>query len=118
MAAENQLLLDKRWRHYREPALLAASAGAIDTISFITLFGLFTAHVTGNLVVVGAFLAGENEGIVIKLLAIPVFMISVAFTTLIIKTRKCIPPTFLVGLFMSEVFLLLLFAWLYVVTFC
>lgn len=118
MAAENQLLLDKRWRHYREPALLAASAGAIDTISFITLFGLFTAHVTGNLVVVGAFLAGENEGIVIKLLAIPVFMISVAFTTLIIKTRKCITPTFLVGLFMSEVFLLLLFAWLYVVTFC
>lgn len=97
---------------------MAASAGAIDTISFITLFGLFTAHVTGNLVVVGAFLAGENEGIVIKLLAIPVFMISVAFTTLIIKTRKCITPTFLVGLFMSEVFLLLLFAWLYVVTFC
>ncbi|MDF9347399.1 hypothetical protein OH693_18780 [Escherichia coli] len=40
MAIENQLLLDKRWRHYREPALLAASAGAIDTISFITLFGL------------------------------------------------------------------------------
>uniref|UniRef100_UPI001EF81DFF DUF1275 family protein n=1 Tax=Klebsiella pneumoniae TaxID=573 RepID=UPI001EF81DFF len=48
--AENQLLLEQRWLHHREPALLAASGGAIDTISFITLFGLFTAHVTGNLV--------------------------------------------------------------------
>ncbi len=52
--AENLLLLEQRWQHHREPALLAASGGAIDTISFITLFGLFTAHVTGNLVVAGA----------------------------------------------------------------
>ncbi len=36
--AENQLLLEQRWQHHREPALLAASGGAIDTISFITLF--------------------------------------------------------------------------------
>ena len=33
----------------------------------------------------------RNEGIVIKLLAIPVFMISVAFTTLIIKPENVSP---------------------------
>ncbi|EAY5040737.1 DUF1275 domain-containing protein [Salmonella enterica] len=110
MKTENHLFIEDRWQHHREPALLAASGGAIDTISFITLFGLFTAHVTGNLVVAGASLAGNGEGIVAKLLAIPVFMIAVAATTLIIKTRKCITPTFLAGLFMAEVFLLLLFA--------
>ncbi|MBW9805225.1 DUF1275 family protein, partial [Escherichia coli] len=64
MTAKNHLLLEERWQHHREPALLAVSGGAIDTISFITLFGLFTAHVTGNLVVAGASLAGDSEGIV------------------------------------------------------
>ncbi|HBI0320903.1 TPA: DUF1275 domain-containing protein [Escherichia coli] len=110
MTAKNHLLLEERWQHHREPALLAVSGGAIDTISFITLFGLFTAHVIGNLVVAGASLAGDSEGIVAKLLAIPAFMVAVAATTLIIKTRKRITPAFLAGLFMAEVFLLLLFA--------
>ncbi|EPK0079243.1 DUF1275 family protein [Klebsiella aerogenes] len=86
--AENQLLLEQRWLHHREPALLAASGGAIDTISFITLFGLFTAHVTGNLVVAGAALATNSEGILSKLLAIPVFMLAVALVTLVIKRRN------------------------------
>lgn len=107
--AENQLLLEQRWLHHREPALLAASGGAIDTISFITLFGLFTAHVTGNLVVAGAALATNSEGILSKLLAIPVFMLAVALVTLVIKRRKIITPRFLGGLFVVEILLLLLF---------
>ncbi|ENZ8244511.1 TPA: DUF1275 domain-containing protein [Klebsiella aerogenes] len=107
--AENQLLLEQRWQHHREPALLAASGGAIDTISFITLFGLFTAHVTGNLVVAGAALATNSEGILSKLLAIPVFMLAVAIVTLVIKRRKIITPRFLGGLFVVEILLLLLF---------
>ena len=106
--AENQLLLEQRWQHHREPALLAASGGAIDTISFITLFGLFTAHVTGNLVA-GADLATNSEGILSKLLAIPVFMLAVAIVTLVIKRRKIITPRFLGGLFVVEILLLLLF---------
>lgn len=109
MNVKNHLCLEGRWQHTREPVLLAASSGAIDTISFITLFGLFTAHVTGNLVVAGALLAESNDGILAKLLAIPVFMISVAGTTLLIKTRIHITPAFLAGLFILEVLLLMLF---------
>lgn len=112
MAVINTLRLEERWRHYREPVLLAASGGAIDTISFITLFGLFTAHVTGNFVVAGATLAGESEGIVPKLLAIPFFMVAVAVTTIAIRARNRITPGFLALLFSAEVLLLLMFAFM------
>ncbi|MGP4119840.1 DUF1275 family protein, partial [Psychrobacter aquimaris] len=36
------------WQRYQTPVLLTVVGGAIDTIGFITLFGFFTAHVTGN----------------------------------------------------------------------
>ena len=35
-------------------ALLAFTAGCTDTIGFVALYGLFTAHVTGNFVLLGA----------------------------------------------------------------
>ena len=36
------------WQRYQAPILLTIVGGAIDTTGFITLFGFFTAHVTGN----------------------------------------------------------------------
>lgn len=60
-------------------SLLSAVAGYVDTAGFIGLFGLFTAHVTGNLVTVGAALAWQQgEGAVARLLMLPVFMLAVA----------------------------------------
>jgi uncharacterized membrane protein YoaK (UPF0700 family) len=62
--------------------LLAFLAGFVDTCGFIALFGLFTAHVTGNFVLIGASLADNRPGIYGKLLAFPVFVLAVAATRL------------------------------------
>lgn len=59
-------------------ALLAFTAGCIDTIGFVGLFGLFTAHVTGNFVLLGASIAEHRSGVIAKLLALPVFIGAVA----------------------------------------
>jgi uncharacterized membrane protein YoaK (UPF0700 family) len=65
-------------------ALLAFTAGCVDTIGFIALFGLFTAHVTGNFVLIGAAIVDPNHGIIGKLLALPVFIFAVAATRLFV----------------------------------
>ncbi len=56
---------------------LALTAGYVDTLGFVALFGLFTAHVTGNFVLIGSELANPSHGVLIKLLAFPAFIIGV-----------------------------------------
>jgi len=55
------------------PLLLSLNAGYVDTAGFLALQGLFTAHVTGNFVTLGAALALGTSGVIAKLLALPVF---------------------------------------------
>src|ERR1700719_5309098 len=55
------------------PLLLSLNAGFVDTAGFLALQGLFTAHVTGNFVTLGASLALGTSGTIAKLLALPVF---------------------------------------------
>src|SRR5579871_1388187 len=55
------------------PLLLSLNAGFVDTAGFLALQGLFTAHVTGNFVTLGASLALGTSGAIAKLLALPVF---------------------------------------------
>src|ERR1700743_1341440 len=55
------------------PLLLSLNAGFVDTAGFLALQGLFTAHVTGNFVTLGAALVLGSSGILAKLLALPVF---------------------------------------------
>jgi uncharacterized membrane protein YoaK (UPF0700 family) len=58
--------------------LLSFNGGFVDTAGFIGLQGLFTAHVTGNFVTLGAALVFGTKGIVAKLIALPEFMCVIA----------------------------------------
>lgn len=69
---------------YILPVALAFVAGFVDTCGFVALFFLFSAHVTGNFVVLGASLVLPHAGVVAKLLALPVFILAVAGTRLYI----------------------------------
>lgn len=59
------------------PLLLSLNAGFVDTAGFLALQGLFTAHVTGNFVTLGASLVLGTSGAIAKLLALPVFCVVV-----------------------------------------
>ena len=62
--------------------ILGCNAGYVDTAGFLALGGLFTAHVTGNFVTLGAALIQGNSGAVSKLLALPVFCLAVVLARL------------------------------------
>lgn len=99
------------WKRWIKSILLIFVGGGIDTIGFIGLFGFFTNHVTGNLVMAGASLATNGEGLWIKLAAIPLFIITVAFTKFFIditmkRTTKHMVLYYL--FFIEGVFLVLL----------
>jgi uncharacterized membrane protein YoaK (UPF0700 family) len=64
--------------------LLSVIAGMVDLIGFLSL-GIFTAHVTGNIVVVGALIVRHNRVNPAQILAIPVFILAVAVTWLIAR---------------------------------
>jgi uncharacterized membrane protein YoaK (UPF0700 family) len=59
------------------PLVLSLNAGFVDTAGFLALQGLFTAHVTGNFVTLGASLALGTSGTIAKLLALPMFCVVV-----------------------------------------
>src|SRR6266404_3505291 len=66
------------------PTLLSAVAGMVDVIGFLSL-GLFTAHVTGNLVVIAALLVRGGPPNMAQILAVPVFIGAVGAVWLIAK---------------------------------
>jgi uncharacterized membrane protein YoaK (UPF0700 family) len=64
------------------PPVLSLNAGYVDTAGFLALQGLFTAHVTGNFVTLGASLVLGTSGALAKLAALPVFCLLVILTRL------------------------------------
>ncbi|PCE33448.1 YoaK family protein [Burkholderia ubonensis] len=63
------------------PVLLGFNGGFVDTAGFLALQGLFTAHVTGNFVTLGATLVSGTSGAIAKLAALPVFCIAIVLAT-------------------------------------
>ena len=89
-----------------DAALLSFVAAFVDTACFIGLFGLFTAHVTGNFVLIGAALVGGDTAIVGKLLALPVFALAVAATALVSGRLRTVSRSPLAPLLVVQALLL------------
>jgi uncharacterized membrane protein YoaK (UPF0700 family) len=76
----SRLVLSERWL----PASLALIAGMVDLTSFGSLGGIFTAHITGNLVVLAAVVVRGGSINLAQALAVPMFMVTVAGVWVII----------------------------------
>ncbi|MDB5987028.1 MAG: permease [Nevskia sp.] len=87
--------------------LLSFVAAYVDTVGFVALFGLFTAHVTGNFVLIGAALAHARGGLIAKLAALPVFVLAVAATTVFVHARARAAKPALTGVLLVQTFCLL-----------
>lgn len=69
--------------------LLSWVAGFVDTSAFIILFGIFTAHVTGNIALAGSsFVSSDHETTITRLLMLPTFMLTVALTSLLARYAR------------------------------
>jgi uncharacterized membrane protein YoaK (UPF0700 family) len=89
----------------RLPPLLSVIAGMVDVIGFLSL-GLFTAHITGNLVVIAALLVSGRPPNMAQVLAVPVFVIAVAAVWWIAKALKRRGPALLQPLLLIQFLLL------------
>jgi uncharacterized membrane protein YoaK (UPF0700 family) len=65
------------------PVVLSLTAGSVDIIGFLGLGGLFTAHVTGNLVILAAHVVASDEAPLALIISVPVFIIMLAVTRLL-----------------------------------
>jgi uncharacterized membrane protein YoaK (UPF0700 family) len=68
------------------PVLLAFVAGAVDACTFLALFGLFVAQLTGSFITIGAQIISHGPAPLIHLLAVPLFF--VAGAAIVLLTRS------------------------------
>ena len=90
----------------RLPPVLSVIAGMVDLTGFFMLGNVFTAHITGNLVVASALVVRGGPLNPAQLLAIPVFIVAMALVWLIARlSNRTGPP--LLRLLLVVQFLLL-----------
>jgi uncharacterized membrane protein YoaK (UPF0700 family) len=70
------------------PMLLSFVAGYVDSYTYLALFGLFVAQVTGSFIVAGAELVRHDTGAIGKLLAMLAFVVAAAITAALIALAR------------------------------
>src|ERR1700728_2489816 len=70
------------------PMLLSFVAGYVDSYTYLALFGLFVAQVTGSFVIAGAELVRHDHGAIGKLLAVLAFIAAAAITAALIALAR------------------------------
>src|ERR1700688_2720352 len=66
------------------PILLCFVAGYVDSYTYLALFGLFAAQVTGSFVIAGGELITHDFGVVGKVLAVLAFLLAAALTAALV----------------------------------
>jgi uncharacterized membrane protein YoaK (UPF0700 family) len=92
------------------PVLLSFVAGYVDSYTYLGLFGLFVAQVTGSFVIAGAEFVTHDFGIAGKLLAIVAFLLAAAATAALIALTRDAGRATLPRMLGLEALLLALFA--------
>src|SRR5215813_8447711 len=72
------------------PTVLSLTAGSVDVISFLGPGGLFTAHITGNLVILAAHVVSGGATPLAPMLSVPVFMEVLGLTRLLVGGLEAI----------------------------
>jgi uncharacterized membrane protein YoaK (UPF0700 family) len=91
------------------PPLLSFVAGFVDSYTFLALFGLFVANVTGSFITAGAELITHDVGIAGKLVAVLAFILAAALTAGLIDLVRARRRAVLPSLLAFETALLLVF---------
>jgi uncharacterized membrane protein YoaK (UPF0700 family) len=92
------------------PFVLSLTAGSTDIIGFLGLNGLFTAHITGNIVVLAAHIVAGDPAIFSYILSVPVFMLVLLLTRVLASGLErsrlsTLPPLLLLQLIFLAAFL-------------
>ena len=88
------------------PAVLSLTAGSVDVISFLGLGGLFTAHITGNLVILASRIVTGGEAPIAPMLSVPVFILALGLTRLLVGGLEAIGLASLRPLLLLQLMLL------------
>jgi uncharacterized membrane protein YoaK (UPF0700 family) len=85
--------------------LMAAIAGFTDVFAFVSLDKLFTAHITGNIVIAIAELIHHAPGVASKIISLPLFIVIAIFVTACIEARGQTKGLLAMWFFIEAIFL-------------
>ena len=94
------------------PFVLSVIAGSTDIIGFLGLNGLFTAHITGNIVVLAAHIVAGDPTIFSYVLSVPVFMMMLLLTRLLAGGLEQAGVSTLRPLLLLQLFFLVALLWI------